>query len=73
MIENGEIIWKESGSAGETELMSTTSFICDTYSLLVSETASLLTDTIPSGTTVTWSSQNTDIATVSSSGVVTGV
>ena len=72
-IENGEIIWKESGSAGEAELMSTTSFICDTYSLLVSETASLLTDTIPSGTTVTWSSQNTDIATVSSSGVVTGV
>ena len=42
-------------------------------SVAVGSTIDLRTEVIPSGTTVTWSSSDTDKATVNTSGVVTGV
>lgn len=52
-----------------------TSLSLDKASLTVGEdsTASIVATTTPAGKTVTWQSLNTSVATVSSSGVVTGV
>ena len=54
---------------------SSTSLVLDKSSLAVEagNTATITATTTPSGKTVTWQSLNTDVATVSSSGVVTGV
>lgn len=54
---------------------SSTSLILDKSSLAVEagNTATITATTTPAGKTVTWQSLNTDVATVSSSGVVTGV
>ena len=54
---------------------SSTSIVLDKASLTVEadNTATITATTTPAGKTVTWQSLNTDVATVSSSGVVTGV
>lgn len=54
---------------------SSTSIVLDKASLAVEagNTATITATTTPAGKTVTWQSLNTDVATVSSSGVVTGV
>lgn len=54
---------------------SSTSLVLDKSSLAVEveNTATITATTTPAGKTVTWQSLNTDVATVSSSGVVTGV
>ena len=49
-----------------------TSFIKTSADVQVGSTVSLLASSVPSGATVTWTSSDTNIATVNSSGVVTG-
>ena len=41
-------------------------------SVVVNATVQLTASVVPSGLTVTWTSSNTDVATVSSAGLVTG-